>query len=181
MGLSMIARFLFEFVPSMGEFSIFNVFIMTVALFFWGFISLCIVHLLESAIDNIFKINECARYSNKKDDLFMLILYFLVFLPLLLIPISINFLNEKYMAEYANGNYKYSKIMKYCIKGNKYNYSDEKIEKFASNTIKGTILCFNEEHDAFIKQENEEKKASNKAKEAAKEAAKIEQIRKEVR
>lgn len=107
----------------------------------------------------------------------MLILYFLIFLPLLLIPLSAKFLNIKYMAEYANGNYKYSEIMEYCIKENKHNYSDEELEKYDSNTIKGTILCFNKERDAFIEQENQEKKASDEAKEAAKEAIEIEQIR----
>lgn len=173
----MIARFWFEFVPSKEEFSIFSVFIVAVSLLFWGFISIYIVDLLESAIDKIFKINECARYSDKKDNLFMLILYFLIFLPLLLIPLSAKFLNIKYMAEYANGNYKYSEIMEYCIKENKHNYSDEELEKYDSNTIKGTILCFNKERDAFIEQENQEKKASDEAKEAAKEAIEIEQIR----
>ena len=173
----MIARFWFEFVPSKEEFSIFNVFIMAVALLLWGFISIHIVELLESAIDKIFKINERVRYSDKKDNLFMLILYFLIFLPLLLIPLSTNFLNKEYMAEYANGNYKYSNIMKYCIKENKHNYSDEELEKYSSNTIAGTILCFNKERDAFIEQENQEKKASDEAKEAAKEAIEIEQIR----
>ena len=177
----MIARFWFEFVPSMEEFSIFNVFIMAVALLLWGFISIYIVELLEYAIDNIFKINKCAIYSDKKDNLFMLILYFLIFLPLLFIPLSAKFLNRKYMAEYANGNYKYSRIMEYCIKENKHNYSDNELEEYSSNTIAGTILCFNKERDAFIEQENQEKKASDKAKEAAKEAAEIEQIRKEVR
>jgi hypothetical protein len=177
----MIARFWFEFVPSKEEFSIFNVFIMAVALLLWGFISIHIVELLESAIDKIFKINERVRYSDKKDNLFMLILYFLIFLPLLLIPLSTNFLNKEYMAEYANGNYKYSNIMKYCIKENKHNYSDEELEKYSSNTIAGTILCFNKERDAFIEQENQEKKAADEAKEAARKAAEIEQIRKEVR
>ena len=62
--------------------------------------------------------------------------------------------------------------MEYCIKENKHNYSDEELEKYDSNTIKGTILCFNKERDAFIEQENQEKKASDEAKEAAKEATK---------
>jgi len=84
-----------------------------------------------------------------------------------------DYLNSKYILEYANGNYKYSKIMKYCIEENKedyFDYSREWLGRINHNTVEGMVACF-----------KWKRHISNKWEENKKAEERIEQIRKEVR
>jgi hypothetical protein len=161
----MIAWFLFEFVPS----SVPNIDLMDVSIVFaiwfcWGLVILFISYLLLICI---FKICEIGKLSELfQENCFAIVLILsvgLIFTPPLLLMANVDFFNARYMGEYANGNYKYSRVMKYCITQNKANYRDKYGDLINHDSVRGMMLCFQWERDALIKHE------------------KVEQIKKEVR
>ena len=121
---------------------------------------------------SIFKVLKIGKKDENYTFLPMSILLLPPILNLLSIS-NIDFLNEKLMAKYANGNYKYSKIMKYCIIENEQDYAAGGIYR-SHDSVRGMVLCFIKERDAFIDKERTEKSAIERAE-------KMEQIRKQVR
>ena len=170
MGLSMIAWFLFEFLPSIREVKnlIMNPFYSILGLIIiiaWCCVSCFVAFLFLSIMDRVCKLSDDSKAF------YTLIVAFNlpIVLPFALAE-NVDFFNEKYMSDYANGNYKYSKIMRHCITQDEANYRDEDGNPIDHNTVRVIMLCYQWERYAFNKQEKKDR-----------EAAKIEQIKKEVR
>ena len=166
----MIARFLFEFVPSSVTDNdlIHSIVYFGISIIFGLSALFAFVNILLFLIKKFEISNDVEEISVAATIILSILL--IAGSPLLPMTSYIDFLNAQYMGGYANGNYKYSKIMKYCITQDKANYEDEEGDQIKHDTVRGIMLCYQWERYAFIKQEKK-----------AKEAAKVEQIKKEVR
>lgn len=165
----MIARFLFELVPNeVPKIDSIDLLILFVICAFFCIVAVSIFLFTLFFCVKKFKLSE--DFENNCIIITAFISILLAISPPFYLTLHADFLKARYMAEYANGNYKYSKIMKYCITQNKANYLDVDDNPIKNDTVRGMILCYQWERYAFNKQEKK-----------AKEAARIEQIRKEVR
>ena len=154
----MIERFLFELVPSsVPDINIFDISTVFVISLFWSTFVLFISYFLLFCI---FKMCEIGKTNDDFRENFLGVVLILslslIFTPPLLLMSNVDFFNARYMAEYANGNYKYSKTMKHCITQNKENYRDKDGNLIDHNTVRGIMLCYQWERDDLKNQQIKE-------------------------